>query len=312
MLPLLGHALLLLAASASALAAAPPAGAPFTIAETDQGFDTLADAVAAIGGGEGTILIAPGRYRDCAVQEAGRIAFVAEEPGTAVFDGGMCEGKATLVLRGRSARVHGLVFTHMKVPDGNGAGIRIEQGDLFVASTRFVDGQCGILSAIDPKGTVTIDRSTFAGLGKHPDGNGAHSLYMGGYGALKVTNSRFERGTGGHYVKSRAARVEILSSSFDDSRGSATNYLIDLPNGAVGRIAGNAFVNGPDKENYSAMITVAPEGRTQSSAGLIIEDNDAALAPGAQPTAFVADWIGEPLVIRNNRLRPGITLHDRR
>ena len=27
----------------------------------------------------------------------------------------MCEGKATLVLRGRSARVEGLVFTHMQV-----------------------------------------------------------------------------------------------------------------------------------------------------------------------------------------------------
>jgi hypothetical protein len=224
----------------------------------------------------------------------------------------MCEGKAILVLRGRSARIEGLVFTHMKVADGNGAGIRIEQGDLVVVGARFVDGQCGILSAIDPKGSVTIDRSTFAGLGKHPDGDGAHSLYIGGYGSLRITNSRFERGTGGHYVKSRAARVEILGSSFDDSRGRATNYLVDLPNGAVGRIAGNFFVNGRAKENYSAMITVAPEGRTNPSAGLVVEDNDAALAPGAKPTAFVADWAHEPLTIRNNRLARGVTTYERR
>ena len=50
-----------------------------------------------------------------------------------MFDGGACEGKATLVLRGRSARVDGLVFTHVRVADGNGAGIRIEQGDLEVS-----------------------------------------------------------------------------------------------------------------------------------------------------------------------------------
>ena len=156
----------------------------------------------------------------------------------------MCEGKAALVLRGRAARVEGLVFTHMRVEDGNGAGIRIEQGDLEVSQTMFVDGQCGILSAADPNGTISIDHSTFSRLGKHPDGNGAHALYVGQYGALRVTNSRFERGTGGHYLKSRAPRVEIVGNSFDDSQGQDTNYMIDLPEGAVGRIAGNTFVQG--------------------------------------------------------------------
>jgi hypothetical protein len=136
------------------------------------------------------------------------------------------------VLRGRSARVEGLVFTHVRVADGNGAGIRIEQGDLVVAYARFADGQCGILSANDPSGTIRIDRSTFSGLGKHPDGDGAHSLYIGNYGSLAVTRTRFERGTGGHYLKSRAAGIEVTGSSFDDSAGRTTNYMIDLPNGA--------------------------------------------------------------------------------
>jgi len=111
------------------------ASRPFTVVETGQGFAHLGDAVSAIGDGDGTIRIAPGRYRDCAVQEGGRIAFVAETQGTAVFDAAICEGKATLVLRGRASHVEGLVFTHMRVEDGNGAGIRIEQGDLTVAYT---------------------------------------------------------------------------------------------------------------------------------------------------------------------------------
>src|SRR5215210_4497164 len=103
---------------------------PFVVAETGEHFGSLDQAVAAIGSRGGTIRIAPGRYGDCAVQEAGRIAFVAEQRGTAVFDGGACEGKATLVLRGRGASVDGLVFVNVRVGDGNGAGIRLEQGDL--------------------------------------------------------------------------------------------------------------------------------------------------------------------------------------
>jgi hypothetical protein len=278
--------------------------APFTIAETGRAFANLQDAVNAIGRGSGTIRIAPGRYDECAVQEAGRVAYVAESRGTAVFDGGACEGKATLVLRGRAARVDGLAFTRVRVPDGNGAGIRLQDGDLDVSYTLFSDGQCGILSHDGPPGSISVDHSTFSGLG---EGDGVHSIYIGHYGSLSVTNSRFERGRGGHYVKSRAPRIEVLDSSFDDSAGRRTNYLIDLSNGAVGRIAGNVFVHGTGKENYTTMITVAPEGAQNRSAGLVIEDNVASVAPGFRwTTAFVGDWSGEPLEIRNNRLGPKI------
>jgi len=281
---------------------------PFTVTETGHSYANLQDAVSAIGDGAGTIRIAPGRYAQCAVQEAGHIAFVAAEPGSAIFDGATCEGKAALVLRGRGARVEGLVFTHLRVADGNGAGIRIEQGDLDVSETMFMDGQCGILSANDPRGTIRVDHSTFAGLGHHPDGNGAHSLYIGGYGALIVTNSRFERGTGGHYVKSRGARIEVTDSSFDDSQGQNTNYMIDLPNGATGRIAGNTFLQGTGKENYGTLIAVAAEGAERPSAGLTIENNIASLAPGFEwRTSFVGEWVNDPLVIRGNQLANGIS-----
>ena len=308
---LLPVATLLLAAALTGRAGHAQTSGPFTIVETGQSFASLQDAVGAIGGGQGTIRIAPGRYEDCAVQEAGRVAFVAATPGTAIFDGGICEDKAILVLRGRSARVEGLVFTHMHVGDGNGAGIRIEHGDLEVVQAMFVDGQSGILSATDPRGTVSIDHSTFSRLGKEPDGNGAHALYINHYGALRITNSRFERGTGGHYLKSRAPRIEALNNSFDDSQGVDTNYMIDLPEGAVGRIAGNVFVQGNGKENYSTLIAVHAEEGHNPSAGLVIKDNVASVAPGFRWTsAFVGDWSGEPLVIRNNRLGERIRPFD--
>lgn len=296
------------AATALAIALSAPAwsqrsGGAFTVEELGESFGSLQEAVTAIGGGQGTIRIAPGRYSDCAVQTAGRVSFVAVEPGKAIFDGGICEGKAVLVLRGQYARVDGLIFTHLQVPDGNGSGIRIETGNLDVANSMFLDSQGGILSAEDEGSSITIDRSTFAGLGKRPDGSGAHSVYIGKYGSLKVTRTRFERGKGGHYLKSRAARIEVLDSSFDDSQGHETNYLIDLPNGATGRIVGNSFEQGPDKENYSTLITVAPEGKQHSSNGLVIEGNRAWASPGFKyQTTFVGNWSGDKVVVRNNQL----------
>ncbi|MFM5925218.1 MAG: right-handed parallel beta-helix repeat-containing protein [Novosphingobium sp.] len=307
--------------AALALGAALPAsyalaqsGAPYTVLETGRGYSRLQEAVDAIGGGSGTIRVASGRHGDCAVQSSGTVAYVAAEPGQAVFEGVACEGKAALVLRGNAARVEGLVFTGMRVPDWNGAGIRLEHGNLAVSQSWFRDSQQGILTANDPDGTLTIDKSTFTRLGTcEGPGGCAHSVYTGEYGHVEVTRSRFEAGRGGHYLKSRAEHIAVLDCSFDDTAGRETNYMIDLPNGAAGRIAGNWFVQGQSKENYSAFITVAPEGRQHSSAGLVIEGNDARFAPGVNRTStFVANWTDDPVQIGQNNLGAGLKRTDRR
>ncbi len=288
--------------------------ASFTVMETGQGFESLQDAVDAIGDDRGSIAIAPGIYRQCAVQVSGDVSYLASTPGEAVFDGVACEGKAALVLRGRRAEVSGLVFENIAVSDYNGAGIRLEAGDLTVAQSWFRDSQQGILTASDPSSTLVVDRSTFSGLGTCEGSGGcAHSIYTGNYGLVRITNSRFERGMGGHYVKIRAGRADIASCSFDDSNGHETNYMIDLPEGASGQISNNWFVQGRDKENYSAFIAVAAEGSEHSSAGLVVVANDARFAPGVdRNSAFVADWSGEVTQIGENRLGRGLARYESR
>ena len=82
---------------------------------------------------------------------------------------------------------------------------------------------------------------------------------------------------------------------------------------ATGNIARNVFVQGASKENYSAFITVAPEGRTQSSAGLAINANEASIAPGVnRETVFLADWSGDRLALGGNRLGRGLKPFERR
>lgn len=304
----------LLAAVLASGATAQPGAAPFTLVETGAGFNRLADAIAAVGEGTGTILIADGTYRQCAVQGAGTITLRARTRGAAILDGAICEGKAALVLRGAGATIDGLVFQNLRVPDGNGAGIRLEQGDLTVSYATFRDSEEGILTGSDETGRISIDRSTFRRLGRcDRDLDCAHSIYIGHYGALSVTRSRFEAGNGGHYVKSRALRVDISDNSFDDSEGRATNYMIDLPAGATGRIDGNVMVQGRDKENYSAFIALGAEGGEQSSDGLEISGNRASFVPGVvRSSAFVADWTGARLALGDNVLARGIGRYERR
>lgn len=300
----------------AAPAPAQQAQAPFTVQETGQGFAKLDDAVNSIRTGRGTILIAPGTYRECTVQTGGVITFKAIEPGSVIFDGSPCEDKAIFVLRGDGTTVDGIIFRGVRVSDGNGAGIRTEMGDLTVTNSMFLDSQEGILGGQPTGQRITIDRSTFAGLGQCDETvDCAHSVYLSNNGSITITRSRFERGTGGHYVKVRAPVVTITDSSFDDSRGRKTNYHIDLPEGATGLIAGNTFVQGADKDNWSGFIVLAAEKRTFRTSGLRIEGNTATLAPGVRADrspAFVADLSHERIAMGKNTLGPGVRAFETR
>lgn len=282
--------------------------APFLVDELGRSFWRLDEALAAIGQGDGTVTIAPGTYQDCGAFTGGSLWIRAAQSGTVTFDGGTCEGKGALVLRGRTTRVSGLIFQNMRVADRNGSGIRMEKGSLLVENSVFRNSEQGILTNEIQGGTVVIDKVTFTGLGGCPDGLCSHSIYIGDIASLKVTRSRFDRGTGGHYIKSRSARIEISDNSFDDSSGRETNYMIDLPAGSTGLITGNTFVQGRNKENYGSLIAIGAEKRLHPTAGLAIFNNDASLAPGAsKPANFVSDWTHEPITFSNNRVGAKIT-----
>ena len=305
---------LVVIAPAAAAAGAAPSTAPFTIAETGQGFPTIDAAVQSVRMGTATILIAPGTYHQCTVQAGGVITFKAVTPGSVIFEGTTCEGKAAFVLRGQGSTVDGIVFRGMKVADGNGAGIRTEIGDLTVRNAMFLDSQEGILGGHPSAQKIVIDQSTFAGLGQCDQSSDcAHAIYLANQGSVTITRSRFERGTGGHYVKLRVPNVTITDNSFDDTQGRKTNYMIDLPEGATGLIARNTFVQGRNKENWMGFIVVGAEAKTYPSAGLRVEGNDARLAPGeTRSPAFVADYSKARLAIAGNRLGTGVRAFETR
>ncbi len=307
-------ALTLVASPAPAQQAYVP-GNPYLVVETGHRYNRLQDALFAIGDGKATIRIDPGRWDDCGVQIAGDVTFEAKVPGKTMFYGPRnCEGKAALVLRGRASTVTGIIFADLRSTEGNVAGIRLEKGSLHVSQSWFHDSDEGILGNNDPKASVTVENSTFTRLGRCGGyAPCAHAIYINFYASVAVSHCRFEGGRGGHYLKSRAARIVATDNSFDDTQGRDTNYMIDLPAGATGRIAGNWFVQGPRKENSTALIAVAAEERHQPSAGLVIAGNVARLAPGAPRGAFfVADWSGDRRALGDNEIAAGIEKYQRR
>src|SRR5688572_10446241 len=74
-------AILALSVTGTTAAIAGSSDAPFQVLEQGKGFSRLDAAIRAIGDGAGTILIAPGTYRQCAVQAEGSVTYKALQAG---------------------------------------------------------------------------------------------------------------------------------------------------------------------------------------------------------------------------------------
>lgn len=144
------------------------------------------------------MVVAPGRYVECAVVKSGRFAIRAVISGSVTFDGRACQNKAAIVIKGGWVDVGGLRFCNVRVPDRNGAGLRIQGGDVTVRLTTFEDGENGILTNMDPIGTPSFERLIFRRLGFcPPDRNCPHSIYAGKIAHAEIRDSLFEQGRGG-------------------------------------------------------------------------------------------------------------------
>jgi hypothetical protein len=89
--------------------------------------------------------------------------------------------------------------------------------------------------------------------------------------------------------------------------------MIDLPAGSVGRIADNWFVQGQDKENYSAFIALGAEDLLHTSDGLEVVNNEARFVPGlARKSVFLADWTASRVVMRGNKLAAELKQYEQR
>ena len=229
-------------------------------------------AAAAVAADGDHIVIAAGEYFDCAIWRANNLVIEGAGPGKTVITDKACGGKALFVLDGDKTTIRNLTLTRARVPDGNGAGIRAEGGDLTVEHVSFVNNQNGILSAANPNMTVVIRDSEFLRNGSC-DAACAHGLYIGQAKLLRVERTTFFETKQGHHIKSRAARTEVIGCNIADGAKGTASYSIDIPNGGAVVVRDSKIEKGPNSENHSAAIMIGEEGVTQRTAEITVENN---------------------------------------
>lgn len=177
-------------------------------------------------------------------------------------------GKAIFVTR-NDITIDGLEFTGTKVPDGNGAGIRFEGGNLTILNSHFHHNQNGLLCGAYPDGSITIRDSEF---GHNGSGDGrTHNLYVGQIGRLTVEDSYFHDAVVGHEIKSRALTNIIRNNRIQNEDGNGS-YEIDLPNGGNATVTGNVIQQGARSQN-PAIIHFGGEGTPYAGSSLEIAGN---------------------------------------
>jgi Right handed beta helix region len=249
------------------------------------------------------IEIAPGRYFDCAVWSVDNLVIEGTGPGVIVTDK-TCERKALFVIRADNTTVRNLTLTRARVPDDNGAGIRLDKGNLVVDGVKFIDNQDGILGGV-PGTTVIIRNSDFKKNG-FCGKDCAHGLYIGDVALLRVEHSRFSNTRQGHSIKSRALHTEVIGCDIADGPDGTSSYLIDVPNGGTVILSSNTLEKGPKSENHNAAIAIGAEGVTHPTPAISIADNSFR-NDGNYQTNFVWNATVTPAVLRRNKLSGSVT-----
>lgn len=255
-------------------------------------FETPSAAARAAQDGD-SVRIAAGEYFDCAVWRASHLTIEGMAGGTVLSDSA-CNGKAAFVVTGDDVTVRGLRFQRLRVPDGNGAGIRGEGHDLRVEDCAFDDDQVGIL--ISGTGSLTIRDSRFTAIGRTLDGRPTHAVLTGWLDRLDIVHSAFDHARGGDHVVAAGAAIVLDRNRFSDDGGAMQGPLVLLHGGTL-TLRDNVFSLAPGAAARPGAVLVTEAGR-------IVLHGNRLDAPDGQ-VALLRDWSGGDVQDEANTVPPG-------
>lgn len=233
-----------------------------------QPFTRIADAVKAARPGD-VVKVRPGTYVDDFP--------VVKVPLTIQADGGKVKLVATgpvpnrkgIIIADADLTVIGLDFEGAQVEDLNGAGIRLQAGNLVVRDSHFANNQMHILTNNYGNGSITITGSEFGPtLGSRKL---SHSVYVGHIQKLEARDNYFHDTITGHHIKTRAKECVIVNNRLEDGQG-RSDYSIDMPNGGKCQVTGNYMVQGVHAGN-SNFIHFGGEGESHPGSSLVVSGN---------------------------------------
>jgi|GEM_PF-456399 len=186
-------------------------------------------------------------------------------------NGKSAESKAIWVIKGNNCRVENIEFSNCRVPDNNGAGIRMEGTNLTVSHCYFHDNQDGILTGANPNSVLIVEYSEFSN--NSADDGYSHNMYIGHLKEFHLQYCYVHNARVGHNVKSRSKETYILYNRIMDETSGNSSYLIDMPNGGLGCVMGNILMKGSVSEN-SVAISYGYEGTTDTIANSLFLINN--------------------------------------
>jgi len=215
-------------------------------------------------------------------------------------------GKGTWVVVGNNVTVENVEMFGAKVPDLNGAAIRLEGTGFTMRNSFLHDNQNGILTGANLNSDILIEGSEF---GHNGYGTGqTHNLYIGNVRSLTFRYNFSHDAHVGHSLKSRAQTNKILYNRFSSLRTGETgstasgrpSYEIDLPNAGTSYIIGNV-IHQPVASNNASMVAYGAEGASNPGHDLYVVNNTFINDDTVRGTfVLVGASVTKPVLLQNN------------
>lgn len=215
-------------------------------------------------------------------------------------------GKATWVVVGNNMTIENVEMVGAKVPDLNGAALRLEGTGFTLRKSFLHDNENGILSGANLNSDVLIENTEF---GHNGYGTGqTHNLYIGNVRKLTFRYNFSHDAIVGHNLKSRARVNHVLYNRFSSLAPGQTgstlagqpSYEIDLPNAGESYIIGNVIEQPAANQNPN-MVAYGEEGASNPSHYLYVVNNTFLNDDTVRGNfVLVGSSVTKPILLQNN------------
>jgi len=215
-------------------------------------------------------------------------------------------GKGTWVVIGAGTIIDNVEMFGAKVPDRNGAAIRLEGTGLTMRRSFLHDNENGILANANAASNVLIENTEFGHNG-YGDGQ-SHNLYIGNVNSLTFRYSYSHDANVGHNLKSRARINTISYNRFSSTVPGQPNstasgqpsYEIDLPNAGTSYVIGNV-IEQPSANQNPNILAYGEEGASNPGKDLYVVNNTFLNDDSSRGNfIFVGTSVTTPIMMQNN------------
>jgi hypothetical protein len=244
-----------------------------------------------------SVLIRPGEYYDCALWTRNHLVIAGVGQGIVITDS-TCQGKALFVVTGRDTTIRDLTLARARVPDGNGAGIRLEGEGLTLERVRFVNDQVALLAS--GAGAIRISDCHIEGGGTGGE-RPTFAVLIGAASLLRIEGSSF-KGVAGGQISTSAAETELARNQIETGTGESPGPGV-LSVGGHLVMEDNLLSIGPNEPHLTAAVVVMGREAPELLRNRLLNTTD-------RPAVLLLNWTGTEPVLQGNQVAPPDTEHS--